>query len=345
MGRSPVGVSVIPYMDVEGRGKRPLRYCRTVQDAHTSGEQITYQAIWSYARKFGRSEPGGGNIVDLSVSQLCSLLSTDHKHAKHLITTLEEKLALEVVRQPNCRIAQPTRYRVFNYTQILERRRAAGLVWVIRTRTVRFVDLAAVDKLLAESPAGHSPMGDWQFDAQGPMGQQSDSPAGQPPDPPTGHSPPPLISKEEEEIPPSKPTTLWPLSIRALIATAGQGDDDAVKRIAQGCLAQASDATDTEIAYFIQQEAPRAIQNKAIGNPIGLLIRQVPRRFAGESFRIYREAERARQEAEQESQRSLQQWAIEEAKRILAVGPGQCSESDRQWAEQELRKSNDQNRP
>src|SRR5437867_1654104 len=38
---------IVPYMEVEGRGKRPLHFCRTVQDAHTAGEQLAYQAIWN----------------------------------------------------------------------------------------------------------------------------------------------------------------------------------------------------------------------------------------------------------------------------------------------------------
>jgi len=177
----------IPYMEVEWRGKRPLRFCRTVQDAHTASEQLAYQAIWSYAQKRG-SEEKGSFLVDLGLSQICFLLATDHKHAKSLIEALHAKLAIETVRQPNYQLSMPTRYRVFNYSQILERRRAAGLIWVLRTRTIRFVDLETVAKLMEEDPTphgsstqgdpmGHSPMGgDGSFTHGVPVGDSPKRP-------------------------------------------------------------------------------------------------------------------------------------------------------------------------
>ena len=118
----------IPYMAVEGRGRRPLRFCRTVQDAHTSSEQLAYQALCSQARNYGEREFSGSSLVDIGLSQLCLLLNTDHKNVKRLLRCLQEKLAIEVVRQPDYRLAIPTRYRVFTSEQVLNRRRAAGLV-------------------------------------------------------------------------------------------------------------------------------------------------------------------------------------------------------------------------
>ncbi len=157
-GRLDPGIT--PYMDVEGRGKRPLRYCRTVQDGHTSSEQIAYQALWAYARRFGQAEPEGSYAVDIGLARICELLSSDHKNVKRLLRSLQEKLAIEVVQQPDCKLAIPTRYRVFSYSQIMERRRRAGLVWVIRTRATRFVDLAVVERLLNEAPLGQLPTGE-----------------------------------------------------------------------------------------------------------------------------------------------------------------------------------------
>jgi len=146
-------------MDVEGRGKRPLRFCRTAQEAHTATEQLAYQTLWSHAQKYGRIEPSGSRLIDVGLSQLCKLLATDHKNVKRLIGSLRNKLALELVRQPDYRLAVPTRYRIFPEAEILERRRNAGLLWVIRTRTVRFIDLETVTRLLNDLPVGDSPLG------------------------------------------------------------------------------------------------------------------------------------------------------------------------------------------
>jgi hypothetical protein len=143
---------MVPYMDVEGRGKRPLRFCRTVQDGHTMAEHAAYQALWACGVKFGRSEPEGSTLLDIGLSQLCMILGTDHKNVKRLVGSLRDKLALEIVREPDYRRAIPTCYRIFSQAQILERRRSAGWVWVVRTRTVRFVDLATVTQLLEDLP-------------------------------------------------------------------------------------------------------------------------------------------------------------------------------------------------
>jgi hypothetical protein len=150
-GWSPKGRS-IPYMDVEGRGKRPLRFCRTVQDGHTTAEHVAYQLLSAYAAKYGRAEEGGSMLLDIGLSQLCMILGSDHKNVKRLIGSLRDKLALEIVRQPDYRRAIPTCYRIFSQAQVLERRRSVGWVWVVRTRTVRFVDLATVNRLLDELP-------------------------------------------------------------------------------------------------------------------------------------------------------------------------------------------------
>jgi hypothetical protein len=140
-------------MNVEGRGKRPLRFCVTVQDGHTASEQLVYQALSEHARKYGRLEDSGSTLLDIGLAQLCTLLNTDHKNVKRLLGSLQEKLALEVVRQPDYRLAIPTRYRIFPSDQILARRRRAGLLWVVRTRTIRFVALETVHQLLEEEEA------------------------------------------------------------------------------------------------------------------------------------------------------------------------------------------------
>ena len=148
-------------MEVEGRGKRPLRYCRTAQDGHTSSEQIVYQTLANFARRHGSTDDTGSATVDIGLSQLCSLLNTDHKNVKRLLASLQEKLTLEIVRQPDYRLAIPTRYRIYNPEQILERRRQAGMLWVIRTRAIRFVDIETVRRLMI----------DQRLDSQKPMGQ------------------------------------------------------------------------------------------------------------------------------------------------------------------------------
>jgi hypothetical protein len=307
MGHLPVGQPpplaspyAIPYMEVEGRGKRPLRFCRTVQDGHTSSEQIAYQAIWTFARRSGRPDADGSQLVDLSVSQLCALLGTDHKQVKRLVHALEEKLAIEVVRQPDFRLAHPTRYRIYNYTKILERRRSAGLVWVVRTRAVRFVDPATVEALLLDSPMGQSPVGDLSQDSDPPTGQSPEIPIGQPPESPMGQSPGHISNRVSESIGGTEPSTAPPLITGAIIREFGFVDDDALQTLVRKCRDSAPDATDEEIAELAAMQARRIRQMRGVDNPVGLLITQVARCFKGEPLALYR-----RERAEQ--QRRLQE--------------------------------------
>ena len=69
---------------------------------------------------------------------------------------------------------------------------------------------------------------------------------------------------------------------------------------------------------------------RGIGNPMGVLIRQVPRYFEGESFRQYRQLERQRKEAALAHEAELrQQW-----QRILEDPNSTDEEKD--WARQLL---------
>jgi hypothetical protein len=212
-GQLPAGR--VPYMDVEGRGKRPLRFCHTAQDGHTASEHLAYQALWNYAQRRGRQE-SSGSVFDIGLSQLCALLSTDHKNVKRLVGALRDKLAIEVVRQPDYRLAIPTRYRIFDEADILRRRREAGLVWVIRTRAVRFVDLEAVKRLLmGDTPVGESPM---------------------------GHLP--------------SASDIFPASLAENLKKWLPVDDNAVQQIWRACRRGAPDCTEEEVHWFCRSKEP-----------------------------------------------------------------------------------------
>jgi hypothetical protein len=233
--------TVIPYMDVEGRGRRPLRYCQTVQDGHTASEQLAYQALWEYARQHGRPEPEGSYLLDLGLAQLCRLLASDHKNVKRLLGSLQEKLAIEVVTKPDYRLAIPTRYRVFSGPQILARRRDAGLVWVVRTRAVRFVNLETVARLIAESAAGESPTDGT------PEGESASDRF------------PAWLARQLKE---------W-------VAI----DDRAVRQLWNACRRGSPECTEEEVLWFCRAKEP-LIRAGRIERPVALLLRSVPPFFA-----------------------------------------------------------------
>jgi len=303
---SPEQVEHPPYLTIPGIGRRRLHYCREVQDAHTPAEIVAYQALWSYARRFGRSD-SGAFIVDIGLSRLCELWRTDHKQAKRLLAALQEKQNIEVIREPNCQLGLATRYRVFGLTQIFERRRGRGLLWVVRTRATRFVPLDVVHQAFAgeEIPMGDSPMGNWFGEGEQPVGVRPEPPERSP-----GRSSPAVA--------------------RALEEVTGHCDDDAVHRILAGCRTAAADASDEEIAHFVLAQGARFRRMHHVENLMGLLITQVPKCFQGASFRQFRAAERQRREAEE---RQREEWR-REAQAILD-NPDSSAE-EREWARAEL---------
>jgi hypothetical protein len=73
------------------------------------------------------------------MSQLCRMTP---KNCKINTQRLIRKLALEVLSPYNTPESIGTTYRVYSDQAILERRREAGLEWVVRSRGVEFVNPA-----------------------------------------------------------------------------------------------------------------------------------------------------------------------------------------------------------
>ena len=115
--------------------------------------------------------------------------------------------------------------------------------------------------------------------------------------------------------------------VAAVNDAMGHADDDAAQRIVAACREVAPDVSGEEIAHFIRQEGPALRRNRALDNPMGVLIRHIPRCCQGESLRLHREAV---MREEERSRRQIDGW-LSEAREILARpdagGP------DRVWAE------------
>ena len=308
-----------PSIEIEGVGRRRLQYCSTVQDAHTSGELVAYQALWIHAKKNGRAD-ATGYIIDLSLRQLCPLWKTDHKHAKHLLTALVEKQNIEVIRLPNYQLGLATRYRVFDFGAILQRRVARGMVWVVRTRTTRFVALPTVSRLISEQPVGHSPMGELDLDSESPMGEQPKPPAGEQPDRPMGQQPTVLIKEVILGSPEGNTTTTAGDPAVSVIAAIlreelSTVDNDAAMHIVANCRAKAPDASPREFDLLGRSLAQRLKTIRSVENPVAIMITRLSRSFEGDAFRDFREAER--QLKEQQIRRC--QYAIDDPEEFEEV--------------------------
>lgn len=299
------------------RPNRPtLRPASTAQDGHTHGEQTLFATLWRLSRQ---SSHGTFRIISIGERTLATEVPMAYSTVQENLRSLAAKLAIEV-RSNGPR--QPKTYIVYPYDEILRRRRAAGLTHVLRrTSSVTLVrpdsdTLGAANVGAPSFSPGAATSGAPKLPAGAPSFDTSGAPN-------LGA----LIRNEEITQETSSSQQRWPLAVQALLAAMGHGDDDAVHLMAEAAIRNAPDATDEELAYFIRDEAPRVNRNKALDNPMGMLIRQVPRRFIGGSLRIVREEICRRKEAEA----ALQRERLLEARRILA-DPASC-ETEKQWAQ------------
>ena len=297
----------------------------TVQDAHTLAEQAVYDAMY----RAGKPHQGDSRILTIGLRTLAEMSRMAYSNCKANVRSLIEKLAVDA--DDDFSYTTGRTYIIYSFRDILRRRKAAGLTHVIRTRGVVFVDpsngretgppialpeqSSAVDSSAPESHA--SALESMQTSA--PIADESSAPA------PGSH-----IRNRHYLRNSGETTTASPIIAAAIQEAMGRADDDAARRIAQACHEAAPDVTEEEIAHFIRQEGPALRRNRALENPMGVLIRHIPRCCQGESLRLHREA--VRQE-EERNRRQIDAW-LTDAREILArpvVGA-----MDREWAEEIL---------
>ena len=119
-------------------GRLRIRRCAATHDGHSLGEEVLYQARWK-AAQLESAETRTIVIGWRGMSQLCRMTP---KNCKINTQRLVRKLALEVLSPYNTPESIGTTYRVYSDQAILQRRRDAGLEWVVRSRGVDFVDPA-----------------------------------------------------------------------------------------------------------------------------------------------------------------------------------------------------------
>jgi hypothetical protein len=265
MGDLHVGDIKVPVF----RPKPKIRHTVKVQDGHSTGEQALYQALWNAATPEGPDS----RLICAGYGGMQELCGLDKTNCKDNIRTLIEKLAIEIAVGFSMQRNQGNTYRIFSYTAILRRRKAAGMEWVIRNRGVRFV----------APPVSDSPIGDYDL----PIGEEPNGPVGEAPITPLGETPTAIRNRNFEESESS--STRFAQAIRDFV---GSTDDDAIRLLVENCRLYAPDATEAEILEIIRQKGFQLSRMRGITNPMGWLLEAVPKCFEGESFRRYR-AERA----------------------------------------------------
>jgi len=321
-------------------GGRVLRIkrCVLVQDGHSTGEQALYAALWAA----GEPDGNDGRLVTIGQGALARKARLDITNVRKNLRLLEQKLAIEVVSRELSDEQQGKTYRIFSYARILDNRQKAGLEWVVRSKGVMFVsrppdqgmeqgiDASGQPPSASISPGGCiSPGG----------GKTPGAPPGKTPGAPPGdmHRASLLdlnLSKYIKRI--STSSELSTVLVERLRSRLKELDDDAVRMLCQECIQRAPDCTAEEVEYCFNVKASQLLdRGKTIKNPVGLLLRAVPKCFEGVQP-LYLVFRKARQSAKEQEFRQQEEWnqKLEEYRR-LAEDP-QTSAEDRAWYERLL---------
>jgi hypothetical protein len=302
---------------IETRKPKP-RLARLAQDGHSLGEQAVYQALWEN----GAGSPDGNRVIKVGFGSLSRLARLAERNCRLNVRSLIDKLAVEEIRAENCSSMEGKTYRVYNYSTILDRRRAAGMVYVIRTKGVRFVSISGVES----SPGVES-----SSPVESPPAVQSAPEAGIESSPGPGIESTPLYrnsfrKENQEEESSSSPNSS--VIVERLSRLGVKIDDDAAMRIIRRCENADSTATPDEIAHFAELKVQQLAKRRNVENWPGMLISAVPAYFDAPAT----ELQRYRTEKEMEQGREL------EIARMILDDP-ETPEEDKQWARAAIEQS------
>jgi hypothetical protein len=312
----------------------PIREMKLAQDAHTRAEQYVYEYLWETARCLDEVS----RVITIGFGVMARMVRLSESNARINTRSLIGKLAIEEYGDYDCERSLGRTYRVFNYSEILKRRRAAGLMWYMRrTLAVVFVDPTTGQPINTDGRKEG-------IGAKGSnLGARSDLSPGLTLTPPPGPNLSPEAGVNLAPDPGSKlgdepgvkltlpyreisrestdRTTSSPVSaLRQILAEYGPVDDDAVTLLETSVHQVRPDATVPEMLHFIRIKG-NVIRKRgsAIDNPIGFLLASVPKCFEGESFRQFRQGHRGSQQQGREAQQSPESEIEEWRKRNQAI--------------------------
>jgi hypothetical protein len=256
------------------------------------------------------------------------------KNVRQNISRLFEKLAIEILEDFETINSQARLYRVYSYKQILERRRAAGLEYVLRNKGVVFCTQDGTE--LVSSPAYVSSPGDKPSIRPAPPKRRHASPVPELPKYPRTLSAAPQDGSSDSadlEIVSQALSRYWAV------------DDAAAVQLLRDCRRVRKDARADEIAFFVQEKLELSRNSRSITNPTGLVLATVPQSFVGSSFeefrrRMERHAKLESEEAERKKQQEaeLTAWILKDRDRYEAiVSDPTKSDTERDAAEKRLR--------
>ena len=333
---------LISYSSPANGTRRLIHRCQLAQDGHSHIEQEIYDVLWRNG--VDDDSATGSRITRIGRSKISRQARVTERNLIIILRRLIQKQALEIVGRESSDTNTPRTYRVFSFIEILKRRRAAKLEWVVRGRGVEFVDPETGNPIFDDEKKRRTDRGSIavtsprdavspssDLTSPGPSDLMSPGPSdvtsrgtGDATSPKPSDVTSSLLEKDFRKETSSRqsssssqtkantsssdlPPTEFVKGITQLISFI---DDEALNSIWQECRLRVPDCTVEEVLHFTQMKAVIA-SNPKIENPVGFLIAAVPKCF-GTGFSQFREAESRRQAEERlrEEQRRAEEAEI-----------------------------------
>jgi len=318
-----------PEAHFENKSRVRVFRATRVEHGHSSGEHIIYEVLWrnSVGDQLSRQ-------IQIGYDKLATLANVNWKTAKACLRSLEAKLAIETIGQadPNQQLGRI--YRIYSFTVILERRRAAGLDWVEKGRGVKFL-AAPITSIPGTVPVSNTVP---ESGTVPETGTETVPETGTGTVPETGTSI--YIGSVKEVIKETSSSQSYSLLAQKLSSLGVPVDDDAAQKIIKRCRNADSTATLEEISHFTELKVQQLAKRKNIENWPGMLISAVPAYFDGEATEVrkYR-ADKLIQGSETTEMQALAAEHRRQQEQILA--DPDASEEDKQWARRLLSEEGD----
>jgi hypothetical protein len=253
--------------------KLQIREAKSVQDGHTYGEQVVYEALWKYATVVSQE----ARMITIGFLRMTSIAGLAESNCKTAMAGLVEKLSIE--RLPDTNLAQGRNYKIYSEAAVLARRREAGLTYVVKSRGVVFVDPQTGAHLTtAKTPARR---------------RQNNSTNGPHPAETSG---PVSISQ------------IARLAFRLRSELDPTVDDTAAALLWRQCQTSVPDCSIEEIVHFALLKKQELYQDPNARNPLGLLLMTFPEIFGRDQVDAFRLQKGREAQQRNELQRQQQKY-------------------------------------
>ena len=156
VGASPTGIAGWKTVDGIVYEAHRAQRVSAARDSLGLGEERVYQTLWQATESDGVHPEGEGTkIFSLGYDRIAHLVRLNEKSVRILLPKLIGKKVLEIVAAENSAAQTGRTYRVFSEEKVLERQRAAHLLFVVKNgRAVEFVH-PVISPTVGVSPSAH----------------------------------------------------------------------------------------------------------------------------------------------------------------------------------------------